>query len=65
MEHYGCELYKYNHCFYSIKTDDIRYFATDFLEAELDEDHVNWLNIHDLSDQNQSNSCAPSCISKK
>ena len=50
MEQYGCELYKYNHCFYSIKTDDIRYFATDFLEAELDEDHVNWLNIHDLSD---------------
>jgi len=50
MEQYGCELYKYNHCFYSIKKDDIRYFATDFLEAELDEDHVNWLNIHDLSD---------------
>jgi magnesium transporter len=50
MEVFGCELYKYNHCFYSIKNDDISYFATDFLEAELDEDHVNWLNIHDLSD---------------
>lgn len=50
MEQYGCELYKYNHCFFSIKTDDIRYFATDFLDAELDDDHVCWLNIHDLTD---------------
>lgn len=50
MEH-SCELYKYNHCFYLIKTEDIQYFAGDFLEAELDEDHVCWLNIHDLSDQ--------------
>ena len=46
-----CELYKYNHCFYFIKQDDITYFASDFLDAELDEDHINWLNIHDLSDE--------------
>ena len=46
-----CELYKYNRCFYLIKNNDIHYFASDFLEEELDDDHVCWLNIHDLSDQ--------------
>ena len=45
-----CELYKYNSCFYLIKNNDINYFASDFLEEELDDDHVCWLNIHDLSD---------------
>jgi len=47
----SCELYKYNHCFFAIKKENITYFAIDFLDAELDSDHVNWLNIHDLSDQ--------------
>ena len=45
-----CELYKYNSCFYLIKNNDLNYFASDFLEEELDDDHVCWLNIHDLSD---------------
>ena len=33
-----CELYKYNRCFYLIKNNDIHYFASDFLEEELDDD---------------------------
>jgi len=45
----SCELYKYDRCFYAVKQEDIPYFANEFLEAELDEDHVCWLNIHDLS----------------
>lgn len=49
MKH-ECELYKYNSCFYLIKNNDLNYFATDFLDAELDDDHVCWLNIHDLTD---------------
>lgn len=47
----ACELYRYNQCFFSLKRDDITYFATDFLDAELDQDHVSWLNIHDLSNE--------------
>ncbi len=46
----ACELYKYNNCFYLIKNDSLDYFACDFLDAELDEDHVCWLNIHDTTD---------------
>jgi magnesium transporter len=46
-----CELYKYNHCFYAIKRESIAYFSTDFLEAELDKDHLSWLNIHGLADK--------------
>ncbi|MFM7595508.1 MAG: magnesium/cobalt transporter CorA [Flavobacteriales bacterium] len=46
-----CELYKYNKCFYLIKNDGLDYFAADFLDTELDDDHVCWLNIHDISDQ--------------
>lgn len=44
----SCELYKYDRCFYSVKQADISYFANEFLEAELDEDYVCWLNIHDI-----------------
>ena len=48
----ACELYKYNHCFYSFKTETVEYFAQDFLDAELDDDHLSWLSIYDLSDSN-------------
>ena len=47
----NCELYKYNRCFYAFKKDSIDYFATDCLEAELDEDHLCWLNVHGLSNK--------------
>jgi len=47
----NCELYKYNQCFYAIKKESIAYFASDFLEAELDDDHLCWLNVHGLSDK--------------
>jgi len=46
-----CELYRYNQCFFSLKKDEITYFASDFLDSELDADHVSWLNIHDIRDQ--------------
>ena len=46
-----CELYKYNHCFFAIKRETIDYFSADFLDAELDKDHLSWLNIHGLTDK--------------
>ncbi|MFM7723975.1 MAG: magnesium/cobalt transporter CorA [Bacteroidota bacterium] len=49
MDNY-CELYKYNQCFYAIKRDSISYFANDFLDDELDQDHLCWLNVHGISD---------------
>ncbi len=45
-----CELYKYNACFYALKRDSVAYFSNDFLDSELDSDHLCWLNIHGLSD---------------
>lgn len=50
MENF-CELYKYNHCFYAIKRESIAYFSSDFLDDELDKDHLCWLNIHGLADK--------------
>ena len=47
----NCELYKYNQYFYAIKKENIAYFASDFLEAELDADHLCWLNVHGLSNK--------------
>ncbi len=40
------QLYKYNATFYSIKQESPAYFANEFLESELDKDHVAWLNFH-------------------
>ncbi|MBM3424185.1 MAG: magnesium/cobalt transporter CorA [Bacteroidetes bacterium] len=50
MEQY-CQLYKYNHCFYMIKRESISYFSTEFLDEELDADHLSWLDINGLSDK--------------
>lgn len=44
------QLYKYNHSFYSIKKESPDYFANEFLETELDTDHVAWLNFHGIED---------------
>lgn len=44
------QLYKYNAAFYSIKKDSATYFANEFLESELDKDHVAWLNFHGIED---------------
>ncbi len=43
-----CQLYKYNSCFYAIKSEDSHYFSQSFIESELDNDHVAWLNFHGL-----------------
>ena len=44
------QLYKYNATFYSVKQDSSSYFADEFLESELDNDHVAWLNFHGIED---------------
>lgn len=45
------ELYKYNSSFYASKRESSHYFAQEFLESELDDDHVSWLHISDISDE--------------
>ena len=44
------QLYKYNATFYSVKQESSSYFADSFLESELDNDHVAWLNFHGTED---------------
>ncbi|MEN9988875.1 MAG: hypothetical protein RLZZ585_1914 [Bacteroidota bacterium] len=44
------QLYKYNATFYSVKQESSSYFADEFLESELDNDHVAWLNFHGVED---------------
>ena len=44
------QLYKYNATFYSVKKESSSYFADEFLESELDSDHVAWLNFHGIED---------------
>ena len=44
------QLYKYNATFYSVKKESSSYFVDEFLESELDSDHVAWLNFHGIED---------------
>ena len=44
------QLYKYNATFYSVKQESSSYFANEFLESELDSDHIAWLNFHGIDD---------------
>lgn len=44
------QLYKYNATFYSVKQESSSYFADEFLESELDSDHIAWLNFHGMDD---------------
>jgi magnesium transporter len=44
------QLYKYNATFYSVKKDEPSYFAQEFLESEIDKDHIAWLNFHGIED---------------
>lgn len=44
------QLYKYNATFYSVKQESSSYFANEFLESELDSDHIAWLNFHGMDD---------------
>ena len=48
------QLYKYNATFYSVKQESSSYFADEFLESELDSDHVAWLNFHGIEDTSLS-----------
>lgn len=45
------QLYKYNATFYSVKKDNPSYFAQEFLDSELDKDHIAWLNFHGIEDE--------------
>lgn len=42
----NCQLYKYNRDFYALKKETSAYFSQEFIESELDNDHVAWLNYH-------------------
>jgi magnesium transporter len=44
------QLYKYNATFYSVKQETATYFANEFLETELDTDHIAWLNFYGIED---------------
>jgi magnesium transporter len=47
----NCQLFKYNKDFYSIKKDSAEFFAHNFNQNEIDEDHTAWLNYHGLSEK--------------
>jgi len=51
LETQDCELYKYNSSFYLVKKETPSYFAKDFLDLELDDDHVAWLNFNSFKDK--------------
>jgi len=44
-----CQLYKYNKVFYSINKESAEFFAQNFTENEIDQDHTAWLNFHSIS----------------
>lgn len=44
-----CQLYKYSKTFYSVKKDTAEFFANNFTENEIDQDHNAWLNYHSVS----------------
>jgi len=48
-----CQLYKYNKSFFAVKKESSLHFSQDFLESELDDDHVAWLNFHGLENKNE------------
>lgn len=48
-----CQLYKYNKSFYSIKKETSHYFSQDFIENELDDDHMAWLNFHGIENKDE------------
>jgi len=52
VENLDCQLYKYNPSFYLVKKESAAYFAKEFLDFELDDDHVAWLNFYSFSDRN-------------
>jgi magnesium transporter len=45
----NCQLYKWNKTFFFYKSESSGYFANNFTENEIDEDHTCWLNYHGLS----------------
>lgn len=46
-----CQLYKYNSSFYAVEKDEANHFVNDFVESEIDNDYVSWLNFHSLEDR--------------
>ncbi len=48
-----CQLYKYNNSFYSIKKESSNYFSQDFIENEIDDDHIAWLNFNGLENKDE------------
>ncbi len=48
----NCQLYKWNKTFFFYKNESSEYFANNFTENEIDEDHTCWLNYHGLTERN-------------
>ena len=47
----NCQLYQFNTSFFAIQKESSRYFSDNFLEGDIDTDHVYWLNYHGLEDK--------------
>jgi magnesium transporter len=47
----NCQLYTYNDDSYLMTKNSVSYYASNFIEKELKEGKVNWLNIHGLHDR--------------
>jgi magnesium transporter len=43
-----CQLYKYNKEFFAVKKETAHVFSQGFVEQELDDDYVSWLNFHGI-----------------
>ena len=47
----NCQLYKYSKTFYSSKRETAEFFANNFTQNEIDQDHTAWLNYHGLDEK--------------
>lgn len=50
-ENQSCQLYKYDQDFFLVTRNSPEYFANEFIETAKDDDHVSWLNFHNLNDR--------------
>jgi magnesium transporter len=46
----NCQLYKYSKVFFSLRRESAEFFANNFTQNEIDEDHTAWLNFHKLDE---------------
>jgi magnesium transporter len=46
-----CQLYKYNKEFFAVKRESATVFSQAFVEEDLDDDYMSWLNFHGVDDR--------------